>query len=247
MDAYWNYNHTKERVSRLTYIWELLLGLEQQEKKIDSITFQVAKEYSPYMELSFEDINRVTVEEGETVEINPYYRYHEIFKNLFLKDNKQQEQMRAILFDILIHNLYEIDKYMGMNRKEFYREFVEENIKSGQLGQKISQLWKEIEKKEQIQIAMALLKLYQLGHSISLLKEITKKIFPNCYLYHHSYEANEILLYIGIKKDRKQNIKVELLEMLFLPLEYKMKVYWKHHFGIIDIEETMYLDQMELY
>ena len=134
-----------------------------------------------------------------------------------------------------------------MNRKEFYKKMIGQDIQEGQFGKQVKGLWKEIEEQEQEEIAMAVLKLYQLGHSVALMKEITKKIFPTCYLYHHSYRKNEILLYMGVEKDKKVIITVQLLERLFLPLNYNMKVYWKNHFGIIDIDETMYLDQIELY
>lgn len=231
----------------MTYIWELLLKMQQKKENADSLIFKPAEEYSPYMELAFVDLNKTQVEEGEIIELNPYYRYHEIFKNLFLKDNKGEEELREVLFDILLHHLFQIDKYMGMNRIEFYKKFIQQDVQDGQWGQQVKELWKGLEEQEQAEMAMALLKLHQLGQSTALMREIAKKIFPNCYLYHHSYQKNEILLYAGSEKNKKNAVKVQLLERLFLPLDYSMQVYWKNHFGIIDIDETMYLDQIELY
>lgn len=34
---------------------------------------------------------------------------------------------------------------------------------------------------------------------------------------------------------------------MFLPIYYHVFIFWEHHFGIIDVEETMELDHMVLF
>lgn len=34
---------------------------------------------------------------------------------------------------------------------------------------------------------------------------------------------------------------------MFLPINYHVFLFWEHHFGIIDVEETMMVDEMVLF
>ena len=40
---------------------------------------------------------------------------------------------------------------------------------------------------------------------------------------------------------------MELLLGMFLPLCYEVKLFREHHFGILDVEETMVLGEMVLF
>lgn len=92
-----------------------------------------------------------------------------------------------------------------------------------------------------------MLRLYQTGEALYLIKDTLKNIFRNCFIYVKSEENDELLLYIHQKKTIENINKVQLIQEIFLPIGFQMEVYWQYHFGIIDVEETMMLDRIALY
>jgi len=65
----------------MNYIWDHAIKALQQGVDQDDIFYRYGQPFSPYMELSFIDINETKPQ--IEVEINPYYRYYSIFKELF--------------------------------------------------------------------------------------------------------------------------------------------------------------------
>lgn len=229
----------------MNYIWDLLIKAENSGLCKQAIQFVPATSYSPYMELSYEMMNMQTVD--EVVEVNPYYRYYEIFKALFPPDSDGEETLKHPLFDLLIHFLADIDLMQGMNKQEFYVQFMLRDIEAGVFGKSVQEKMKRLPKAEQSQIAMNILRLYQTGDELYLLKDTMRKLFKNCVLYLKSGVKDELLIYIGEEKSDMMQSKVALIQELFLPIRFQTEIYWKQHFGIMDVEETMRMNQIVLY
>lgn len=92
-----------------------------------------------------------------------------------------------------------------------------------------------------------MLKLYQTGEEIYLLKDTFKRLFKGCLIYIKSEEQDELLIYISQKKSQQNEQKVQLIQEIFLPIGFQLEVFWQYHFGIIDAEQTMQLDRIALY
>lgn len=229
----------------MNYIWDLLIRAEDEGLSKKDIKFILAKTFSPYMELSPKFLNAHFVE--SVVEVNPYYRYHEIFKNLFHLENDEEEEFREVLFDIVIHFLAEIDRMQGMSKREFFIRFVLREIEAGVFGKSVQDKLQVFTKKEKEIFALNILRLYQTGDEIYLLKDTMKKLFKGCIIYLKSEEVDELLVYIGQKQSESNQLKVQLIQESFLPIGFQMEIYWNNHFGIIDIEETMKIDRIVLY
>ncbi|ATP40164.1 iron-dependent peroxidase [Solibacillus sp. R5-41] len=229
----------------MNYIWDLIIRAEDEGLSKTDIKFTLAKTFSPYMELSPKFLNAHFVE--NVVEVNPYYRYHEIFKNLFHLDNDKEAELREVFFDIVIHFLAEIDRMQGMNKKEFFIQFVLSEIEAGVFGESVRDKIQVFIKKEKEIIALNVLRLYQTGDEIYLVKDTIKKLFKGCIIYLKSEEQDELLVYIEQKQCEINQLKVQLVQEIFLPIGFHMEVYWNNHIGIIDVEETMKLDRIALY
>lgn len=229
----------------MNYIWDLLIQAEEEGFLTKDIYFHLAKIYSPYMELSPQLLNSQIVEQH--VEVNPYYRYFQIFKELFQPDDTTDEAFRDSLLDITLHFLAEIDRMQGLNKKEYYIRFMLRDIEENVFGELVRDKIKSFSKKEQEIIALNMLRLYQTGEELYLIKDTLKNIFRNCFIYVKFEEKDELLLYIHQKKTAENINKVQLIQEIFLPIGFHMEVYWQYHFGIIDVEETMKLDQIALY
>lgn len=230
----------------MNYIWDTIIRAKQRGIDIDKIHFKLAQRYSAYMEMSFDSINEI-IEEDMEVEINPYYRFYSIFKNMFSVEQEEDEQIKAELFDLCVHLLAKIDVNTGMNQQEFFRLFVEQDIERGVFGKRAAVCWQSFEAREKEFISNHIVFLYKLGQPIYILKNVIGYIFPNSYLYINNIEKKEILVYAGVKKKEVYENKLRFLRTVFLPLGYDMRIYWDKHLGIIGMAETMQIGQIVLY
>ena len=62
----------------MQYIWEVVLAAEKNGIREADLRYEVAEVRSPYLEVSFCDLNTQTVEQT-VVEVNPFYRFFDIF------------------------------------------------------------------------------------------------------------------------------------------------------------------------
>ncbi|MBD8498803.1 iron-dependent peroxidase [Paenibacillus arenosi] len=229
----------------LNYIWDQVVKAEQQGIAKSELRFVPAKVYSPYMEISREMLNDQSVE--RTVEINPYYRFHSIFKDLFDAENDHEEELRHTLFDLAIHFLAEIDLMQGMNKREYHIRFALRDMKAGVFGTSVSENIELFTKDEQEVIAGNVLRLYESGEAIYLLKDTLRKIFKQSTIYANCEEKDELLFYIGQPYSEQALAKIELIKDLFLPIRFQTELYWDRHFGVIDVDKTMQVDYIALY
>ncbi|WCN39723.1 iron-dependent peroxidase [Aneurinibacillus uraniidurans] len=229
----------------VNYIWEAIIKAEQNGGSPKDICFVVADVYSPYMEVNNVMLNTRVVE--EQIEINPYYRFYDIFRDLFDPNNNEHMELRQQIFDILIHFLADIDRMQGMNKQEYYSRFVIHDMETGMFGDSCREKSKLFSQAEKEVIAANLLRLYETGEALHLFKDTVRKLFKNSILYANQEGKDELLLYIGQTETSAARDKLTLLETIFLPLPFHTEVYWGNHFGIIDVEETMQIDSIALY
>lgn len=230
----------------MNYLWDFILRAEAAGYKETDLTFLPAKSYSPYMELSFEDLNTSECE-NPVIELNPYYRYYRIFKDLFPPGETESLPLRMELFDILIHHLLHIDRYGGMNQEEFFIRFLRRDIETGCMGETVKDQFQTFSFEEQKILLQRLLLLYQTGNAFSILELTMPLFFLNCSIYRNTGEKEEILLYLGEKRTEESEKRKELLLTLFLPVSAACRVYWEYHFGIIGVDQTMQMDHIQLY
>lgn len=229
----------------MNYIFELMLSMIEQEKHRETLIFRKAAEYSAYMELALDCVNQKEFHEYDVVEINPYFRYHEIFKEFFT--NEEYKELKQNLLDILIHINFETERLSGMTKRSFYQILIGEACQRGEFGVVVAQKWDVLTPAEEHIVTNALIESYTTGDVLGICKRTIHNFFPKGNVYFHHYQKEEILVYTAVVKNNTRVKKMELLIELFLPLQYEIQVYWKNHFGIIDVDETMLLDQVELY
>lgn len=247
----------------MNYIWDLIIEVEKRGIQKEQLKFVKAKSYSPYMELAFEDLNKKVFEENDKkamkghyrknnkttyeIEVNPYYRFYEIFRDMYSYDDKEYGELKEVLFDLLIHLLSGTDSYMGMNKWEFYKELLLEDIKNQFFGSNVYQQFLVFTEVERQYLLARILMIYELGESLLLFKETIHTIFKNSAIYINKREKDEILIYLGVKKSKKQEEKLAFILDFFLPVKYEIRLYWDKHFGIIGENRTMYVNQIVLY
>lgn len=78
-------------------LWEVMIQAEEQGLPEEQLRFKMAERYSPYTELSFPFLNQSVVGDGMEIEVNPYRRFYEIFKDLFSPDIREFPGLRQSL------------------------------------------------------------------------------------------------------------------------------------------------------
>lgn len=229
----------------MNYARDVIIALRQEGREEKSLKFVPAKSFSPYMELSDECINFREVE--AEIEINPYYRYYEIFKDLFNINNEEDVELRETLFDIVMHFIAEIDAMSGMTKREFYLKFIIEDITNGILGERIKKNFEMFNYNEKIIIAENLIKMYKTGQTLYLLRDTVRRIFLNTIIYANYEVKDELLFYIPYARSEINEAKIEFIKEFFLPINFRTEMYWEDHFGVIEVEETMKIDGIAIY
>jgi len=228
----------------MNYIWELAIRALNKGIDPDLITYICQDNFSPYMELSFPNIN-----ESDTpllVEINPYYRYHSIFK-LLLDPDLDFRAIIDMLLDLTIHHLCDIDVHMGMNRREYYISFIIRDLERGYYGNRVQEGISVFQKDELVIVANCLIALHMMGEGIFLLKESVRLIFKGAYIFSNAEERDEIVFFLKTNKTEAKERKMDLLQYLFAPFKCTSEIYWERIFGIMDVPEMMVSGEMMLY
>ncbi|MTI62201.1 MAG: iron-dependent peroxidase [Firmicutes bacterium] len=229
----------------MDYIWDVLIKAKNERIDLKKVRFCFATGFSPYMELSDSCINFRDIDKD--IEINPYYRFFNIFKGLFDANYYKNEELRDVLFDLTVHFLGELDLNRGMDRVEYYKWFFYRELKEGVFGQKAKENIEYFSINEKNILIRNLYKLYITGDHIFYLKNAIKNIFKGSIVYLNKLDKNEFLVYIRQTNSSENLKKMELIEDLFLPINFTIKTYWKFHFGIIDVAETMRVGSTAIY
>ena len=186
------------------------------------------------------------MQEELRIEVNPYYRFYDIFKDLFHPEMQEFPDLRKSLANLIFHLLAENDAMSGMTKEEYYKQFLYQNIRSGAFGRDAADTVELFKREERELILSGLLRQYQTGSSLDIFKDMAEELLPENIIYHSNENYYEILVYVGVKKEEQIVAKVELLKKLFVDLPYHVDVYYEHHFGIIGVEETMRIDEIAL-
>lgn len=230
----------------MNYLWECMLQVMQQKIPKDHVRFQAAKQYSPYMELSLPHLNQDHIEDGKAIEVNPYYRFYEIFKNLYEPNLTDFKQLRESLTNLIFHNLSQNDLLSGMTRMEYLKKLLYKDIDSSVYGEFYKNSFSYFTRNERELILSGIIRQQQIGSSLDIFKNIATALINHIIIYHNNDNTHEILIFIGQKKNNKLERKMDFLIRMFLEIHYKVELYYEHHFGIIGVNETMVMDEMSL-
>lgn len=228
----------------MNYIWDILIRAQDQGIKKENIKFKNAEVCSPYMETSFAYLNVSNLPENMEIEVNPNYRFYEIFKDLFNINIVEDKEIREATLDIILHYLGEIDLKSGVCKEEFHKMFLYRDILNEIYGEELAKNIKEFNKKELDVFLNGLLTLTKTGSSILLLNKIIKIVFNKSIVYMNKGSNKALYIYLGVKKTKENIKKINAIIDTFLPINISSKLFWNMHFGIIGIDNTMMIDEI---
>lgn len=229
----------------MQYIWEVVLAAEKNGIREADLQYEVPEVRSPYLEVSFYDLNTQTVEQT-VVEVNPFYRFFDIFSGVLDINQKEYGKTKEIFVDAVFHYLALTDLRMGMSKKDYYLKFLAEELESGQFGRKAKaaiQLFSSYEKKY---IVLALMDVVSSRNYREIFKWLFQEIYQDSIIYKSMDCANELYIYVGSAETQEERERVQFLLDTFLPIGMRTEVFYLEHFGILDMEETMVIDKVLL-
>lgn len=228
----------------MNYIWDILIRAQNQGIKKDKLKFINADVSSPYMETSFAYLNNTIIPKGLEIEVNPNYRFHEIFKELFNINIQEDRQIRDVILDIILHYLGEVDLMSGLSKEEFYKIFIYRDIVNKIYGEELAENIKYLNKEELDVVLNGFLSLIKTGTSMILFNKIIKNIFSNSTVYISQDVNKSLYIYLGVRKTKENIGKINAIINTFLPIDFSIKLFWNMHFAIIGIEDTMFIDKI---
>lgn len=229
----------------MNYVWEALLKAREQGIEEGDLRFLPAGSPSPYVEVAFDDLNTGWIEEPQ-IRVNPLYRFSDIFSAIFAPDIQEYTDTRTIFLDVFLHYAAATDLLSGMHRQEYYYWFVAEELRKGIFGEKAAEAFALFRPGQQRRIVTSLLGLYQAGHYKEVFIGLIKALYENAIVYEGRDRAETMFLYIGRRETEEERKRVGLLIDTFLPINESVEVFFDEHFGIMDVEDTMILDQILL-
>lgn len=227
-------------------IWEIVLKAKKNGYNLDELRFINSSSPSPYTESTFDFLNSDTVEETE-LEVNPLYRFANELGELFLPDVVGHEKLREIFLDVIMHYIAVWDLRSGMDKKELRAMYILKEVESGMLLKKFREALLSLNFDKAKRIVFCLLDLYVCGDYITIFKRTLRELYPKSSLYIHSENGRKLIVFTGVDKTEKDIETVEMLKEMFLPVSYETDIFWKYHFGIFGIEESMKIGKMSLY
>ncbi len=230
----------------MNYAWEVVLQAEKENQSRDMLQFVEASEPSPYIEVSMTDLNMDTLEESR-VEINPLYRFEDVFGRLFDKNVEEMKKTREIFFDVCMHYIVQLDLREGISKEDFYCELIADDLKQGKYGALAQRRFDLFEKAEQKLILRSYLQLLKTGNYLEEFRKVVTRLYPETIIYENNEAVQELLVYLGIKETEKVREKSAFFVEMFLPIQETVYFFYEHHFGIIDVDETMVMDEMVIF
>lgn len=222
-------------IKQIDYIWEFAF----QEKQVH---FKQAKLFSPYFEIS------EIAEEG-TNEITVFYnslcRYAKVFGTL-LEAEGDYESWKNLLVDIGTHILIEQELLNSRSVKEMNIRRIMKQLEDGTYGADIKMQYSLLGRMQKYRLACFMVEQLQCGEAVTMYAKALIGLWETGVVYKSTDMQRCLLVYAGEKKSREKENILKLVEEIFLPIGYEVRVFWDTHFGIVGIPRSLKYDQIEL-
>lgn len=236
----------------MKYLWEALLEADREKIPQEMLRFVHSSRGSRYMELSLTCLNQSLIsragqeKEQIPVEINTYYRFYDIFKNMFPPENIGFPALRESLTNLILHMLAHNDIQRGMTKEEYHKRLLAEEILEGAFGETALEVFLAMSKEHRQILLGGWLSILRAGNALPVFLDMMRGLVEQAIVYHGNDYPDEIFIYTGLKRERSLERRILFLVDTFLDVRYRVEIFYEYHFGIIGIEETMKIDEIAI-
>ena len=227
-------------------VWEIALKAQKSGYNLEELRFINSENPSPYTESTFDFLNADMIE-NSIVEVNPLYRFANELGEVFLPDVKGYEKVREIFLDVIMHYVAVWDLRSGGDKKELRAMYILKEIEEGRFLKSIRKILISLGFEKSKRIIFCLLDLYKCKDYITIFRKALRELYPKANLYNPSENLRKFTIFTGGDKTKKDIETIEMLKDMFLSLSYEMDVFWKHHFGVIGVGESMRIGEIAIY
>lgn len=230
----------------MNFLWDIALKAQAQGVPEEELFFCQAKEYSPFYEQAFPCLNEREVQEGR-IELNLLLRFDHIFQDILAQEEGKASDFREYLIDAALHMLLYTDLRHGLSKRDIYIRKIRQELEEGIFWKEASEVFRAMPMERRNRLAALTLTQMQTGSSLMIFRKSIKVIFSDAVIYQIKDDRKKILLYLREDKTESREKELRLLQDMFLPIRYELRVFWKYHFGIIGVEDTMQMDKIAIY
>ena len=235
----------------MRYLWEVMLEAQERNIPEKMLRFVHVPRGSAYMELALPYLNQDWPEEdGQRraidIEVNTYYRFYSIFKDLFPPDGGEFPALRKSLTNLTLHMLGQNDVLKGMVKEDYYKMLLAAELEEGSFGETAQSVFRSMDRDEKGILLVGWLNCFRVGSVLSVFLDLVHSLVEDSIVYHSNDCPDEIYIYTGLKKERTLEQRIAFLVDTFLDIKYHAEVFYEYHFGIIGVEETMRIDEIAI-
>ena len=147
----------------------------------------------------------------------------------------------------MIHWLSELDLRNGLNHREYYVRALRQDFLQGAYGKKAQSQLRLFSQQQQLLLINEVYSQLQVGASLESFRRTMELIFPGCYIYQNRQQVDEIYVYMDVEESRQEQECLAFVIDTFLPLNFKSRTFWKYHFGVLDVPETLAIDKIAIF
>lgn len=228
----------------MIHLWEALLCARMEQIPEQTIRFVHARNGSAYMELALPCLNQTWLE--SVVEVNTYYRFYSIFKDMFPPEQAEFPALRDSLTSLALHMIAQNDVMKGMTREDYYKKLLIAEVMDGGFGDMARDVLCDMDRKEQEKLLSGWLNCFRVGSALQIFLDMVHGLVDENIVYLSNERPDEILLYTGLKKEPRLQRRIRFLIDTFLDIRFHVEVFYEHHFGIMEIEGTMQIEEISL-
>ena len=240
----------------MRHLWEVLLAAEEEGIPEEKLRFVHTPSGSGYMELSLSCLNQTWLDEDEQAEggqtkdisigVNTYYRFYDIFYNMFPPDTAEFPALRESLTNLGIHMLAQNDIRRGLTKEDYHKRLLAKEILSGSFGGMAKDVFLSMNRTEQEKLLGGWLNSFRVGSVLPVFLDMVHGLVADSIVYHSNECPDEVLVYTGLRKERNLEQRIQFLIDTFLDIRYHVEIFYEYHFGIIGVEETMQIDAIAI-
>ena len=234
----------------MRYLWEVLLESKREQIPEEKLHFRHTSKGSSYMELSLPCLNQAWLQDGVQedtfIEVNTYYRFYEIFKNMFPPDQMEYQALRESLANLILHMLAGNDVCKGMTKEDYHKRLLTKEILEGSFGESAKEVFLAMSREEQEILLSGWMNSFRVGNALPIFLDMIHGLVKDSIVYHNNEYPDEIFIYTGLKRERKLEQRIRFLMDTFLDIRYRVEIFYEYHFGIIGVEETMRIDEIAI-
>lgn len=230
----------------MNFLWDVVMTARQQGFKEEDLFFCQAQDYSPFYEQAFFCVNEKVITE-QKIELNLLFRLASIFQDLLGLENSENPQFDQYLVDAALHLILYTDLRHGLSRRDICIREIRKELENGVFWKEKADIFCQIPLEQRNLLAALVMTQMQTGSSLILFRRGMKILFPGVVIYQLREECREIPIYLEEYQTESRWQMVCLMRDLFLPVSYRLRVFWQYHFGVIGVEDTMKIDEIAIY